>query len=91
MILLFFGCAYDEAKFTADYASSYCAWASDCGYFDSSEACVDAGAPQADTNGCTYDSKEARACVTGLDELACPDGGAFPEVPAACDAVYSCP
>ena len=91
MIWLLLGCAYDEATFTDDYETAWCAWASDCGYFETSEACVEAGVPDADTNGCTYESSQARACVDGLNTLVCPEGGAFPEVPTACAAVYTCP
>jgi hypothetical protein len=91
LLLVLAGCGYDEARFEEDYPVAYCEWASDCGYFESSEACLEADADEVARDGCTYDSHEARTCVDGVDALACPDGGAFPEVPAACSAVYACP
>lgn len=90
-LLFLVACGYDEATFEEEYPIAWCDWASDCGYFESSEACLEADPAEADHDGCTYDSREARACVDGVGELSCPDGGAFAEVPAACSTVYSCP
>jgi hypothetical protein len=91
--LLWFACAYDEATFAEKYQTAWCDWASDCGYFESADACVaasDASDPPS-YDGCTYAGAEAYACVDALEVLACPEGGAFPERPVACDAVYACP
>ena len=39
--------------------------------------------------GCSFDSDAAKECVEGLEAMACPEEGAAPAFPAACDAVYT--
>ena len=82
---------YDELQFREEADAATCAWLSDCNSLVDEQECLDAAAaawtPPPDS--CQFHRKKAKACVSGLQDLACP-GEQDVQMPAACDAVWDC-
>lgn len=91
VVLLFAaGCGYPAEKFQDDYVASYCAWAGDCHWYESSDVCADAYADWAPADEGCYDAKAAKDCIDALEALQCPAAEAAVDFPDACNAVYLC-
>lgn len=84
-------CGYAEADYIVDEAEAACVFTVECypGLYDSIEDCVTATQSVTPPAGCSFDGDAAKECVEGLEAMACPEEGAAPAFPAACDAVYA--
>ncbi len=91
LMLLAAACGYAEADYVIDEAEAACVFTVECypGLHDTVEDCVTVTQTVAPAAGCSFDSDAAKECVEGLEAMACPEEGAAPAFPAACDAVYT--
>lgn len=89
-LLALAGCGPDEASFREDYVASYCAWASECQWYEDADACGAAYVDWAPADTSCFDARAAKDCLDALDALQCPTAGASVEFPDACNVVYSC-
>ena len=84
-----------EEDFRVQADEAVCDWKADC-YETSYETCVDdaAGSEDPVDPACTYQEREARRCLRGLEALGCPTN--LDELdedfgfPTACDEVWIC-
>ena len=89
-------CGMSEDKYNEESIRLSCEFIIECYadlelYADVDECIADVTADQEDPpEGCEYDAKAAKDCLSGLDEMACPAEGDLPETPAACEDVYVC-
>lgn len=90
-LLLAAGCGLAEPDFHAARTEAHCAFLIGCypAVYASAEACVEDWGEAPDRDTCAYDEAAAKACVTELEALACPEDGAIPVLPDACGAVYT--
>lgn len=91
VVLLTAACGYAETDYVIDEAEAACMFTVECypGLYDSVEDCVIVNQNVAPAAGCSFDSDAAKECVEGVEAMACPEEGAAPAFPAACDAVYT--
>jgi len=83
-------CGYSEEAYLEDEAAAACAFTVDCypGLYENDEECISLRGEAVATAGCEFDASAAADCVDGLEALSCPDEGAAPAFPLACDSVY---
>jgi len=92
--LLLLACLAEE-DFRVEADAAVCDWKADC-YGEVYQDCVDDAAGSADPvdDDCAYVPRQAQQCLTGLEELACPEALEDPEedfgFPSACDEVWDC-
>lgn len=96
--MLVAGCAWSEDRFVNEFVEADCAFLVEC-YddavleflgWDSVDDCIqDRGTEVVtDAEGCEYNKRAARACVKGIEEMACPADGSEPDYPLLCDEVF---
>jgi len=83
-------CGYSEESYLEDEAAAACTFTVDCypGLYDSVDECITLRGEPVVTAGCAYDAQAAADCVDGLEAMSCPEEGAAPAFPVACDSVY---
>lgn len=83
-------CGYSESDYVNDEVEASCAFTVACypGLYDSMDDCVETAVGVLAVTGCVFDSEAARECVDGIEAMDCPEDGAVPPFPPACDAVY---
>jgi hypothetical protein len=91
LVLLAAACGYAETDYVVEEAEAACVFTVECypGLHDSVDDCIVVSQTVAPAAGCSFDSAAAQECVEGIEAMACPEEGAAPSFPAACDAVYT--
>ena len=89
VILTLMACP-DQAQFRHDADVATCAWKEDC-YGEDFNVCLETAEGQTETTGCFFEEQEARQCVRGLEQMACPEEGSAPVFPEVCQRVWTCP
>lgn len=92
------GCGWSTERYVDEHVQAECAFLLDCQDpavttflgWETVEDCIEDRGPEltALAQGCEYDSRSARACVKGFEELACPADGEELAIPAVCDQVF---
>jgi len=89
-------CGMSEDKYNEESIRLSCEFIIECyadlELYDSVDACITelTDELQDPASGCEYDSKAAKDCLSGLEDLECPAEGETPTTPVACDEVYVC-
>ena len=89
-------CAPEEQAFRTNADMAICDWKADCYSADHAECLDDAeGSWEEVDPACEYDARMGRECLSGLEQLECPetlaDEGKDFGFPSACDEVWFCP
>lgn len=98
--LVLAGCGVKQDDYIGEYVEAECAFALECyppavlefyGWNDEAECQTQRGGElTAQTDGCTYDKKAAKACLKAFKDAACPAEGEDPVLPAICNDVWTC-